>query len=209
MYVPSHFAETRPEVLEQFIRSNALATLVTAGPGGLMANHIPLFLDAGAGVLRGHMSRANPQWREIERGLDVLAIFHGPQRYISPSWYPSKAEHGRVVPTWNYAVVHVCGPAVTYDDPERILANVTELTDQQESAFRNPWKVSDAPVGYVEGIAKGIIGVQVTIHRMEGKFKLSQNRPQADRRGVVDGLADVPGAGDMIRMMRDHSDIGE
>ena len=189
MYVPSHFAETRPEVLHTLIRRHPLATLVTSGESGLMANHIPLYLDVEARVLRGHMSKANPQWRAVGDGVDALAIFHGPERYISPSWYPSKQEHGRVVPTWNFIAIHVYGRLALFEDRDKLLANVTELTDQQEQQLQKPWRVADAPPEYVDAMLNGIIGVTIAIDRMERKFKLSQNRPDADRLQVRHELA--------------------
>jgi transcriptional regulator len=140
------------------------------------------------GTLRGHISRANPQWRDFAADVEALAIFAGPQHYISPSWYPSKEEHGKVVPTWNYVVVHAYGRLATFDDRDALLANVRALTQTHEAPRNEPWRVEDAPAAYIDGQLKGIIGVALTITRLEGKWKVSQNRPAPDRAGIVRGL---------------------
>ena len=191
MYNPPHFQEERPEVLHQLIREHSLAALVTLGPTGLIANHVPLILypDAGPlGTLRGHLSRMNPQWRDSLSDTPALAIFQGPSAYITPSWYPSKDAGGKVVPTYNYMVVHAHGPLQTYDDPRLLERNVRALTELHESRFAQPWSVDDAPADYVQGLLKGIVGIEIPIARLEGKWKLSQNRPPEDRQGAVDGL---------------------
>ena len=191
MYNPPHFQEERPEVLHQLIREHSLAALVTLGPTGLIANHVPLILypDAGPlGTLRGHLSRMNPQWRDSLSDTPALAIFQGPAAYITPSWYPSKEESGKVVPTYNYMVVHAHGPLQTYDDPRLLERNVRALTELHEARFPQPWSVDDAPADYVQGLLKGIVGIEIPIARLEGKWKLSQNRPPEDRQGAVDGL---------------------
>jgi len=191
MYNPPHFQEQRPEVMQQLIREHSLAALVTLGPEGLIANHVPLILDPDAGplgTLRGHLSRMNPQWRDSLPDVSALAIFQGPAAYITPSWYPTKQEGGKVVPTYNYMVVHAHGPLQTYDDPRLLERNVRALTELHESRFALPWSVDDAPADYVRGLLKGIIGIEIPIAKLEGKWKLSQNRPPADQQGAVDGL---------------------
>ena len=188
MYNPASFHETRPEVLAAAIAGHPLATLVTAGAGGLAASHIPLLYaptEGGAGVLRGHMARANAHWRDAVPPCAALAIFSGPRHYVSPTWYPSKEVDGKVVPTWNYVVVHVHGTLAIHDDPRWLLENVTALTDQHEASNPAPWHVSDAPPDYIQNLLKAIVGVELTITRWEGKWKLSQNRPQPDREAVA------------------------
>ena len=191
MYNPVHFEENRLDVLHAFIRAHPLGALITNGPDGPEATHLPLFLDATAGLLRCHMARANPQWRRLESGhpdCHALVIFTGPGHYITPNWYPSKHEHGKVVPTWNYAAVHVMGTARLFDDTPSLIRHLNELTDSMEAAFAEPWSVADAPAGYIEGMAKGIVGVEIAVDRIEGKWKLSQNRSAEDREGVIAGL---------------------
>lgn len=191
MYNPPHFQEQRPEVLHQLIREHSLAALVTLGSDGLIANHVPLILDPRAGplgTLRGHLSRVNPQWRDSLPEVPALAIFQGASAYITPSWYPSKEESGKVVPTYNYMVVHAHGPLQTYDDPRLLERNVRDLTELHEARFAAPWSVDDAPAEYVKGLLKGIVGIEIPIARLEGKWKISQNRPTEDQQGAVDGL---------------------
>ena len=194
MYQPAHFREDRIGILRQLVQQHPLATLVTLGPDGLLANHIPLLWDpdpAPYGTLRGHVARANSQWRESRSDVSALAIFLGPSAYISPSWYAAKQEHGRVVPTYNYAVVHAEGPLVTFEDPERLGAVVSALTDAQESGFAQPWSASDAPPNFIEGMLRAIVGIEIPIARLEGKWKVSQNRDAADRAKVSAGLREM------------------
>jgi len=194
MYNPPHFQEQRTEVLHQLIREHALAALVTLGPDGLIANHVPLILDPESGplgTLRGHLSRMNPQWRDSLPSVPALAIFQGPSAYITPSWYPSKDAGGKVVPTYNYIVVHAHGLLQTFEDPRLLETNVRALTDLHEARFASPWSVSDAPADFIQAQLKGIIGIEIPISRLEGKWKVSQNRVSADRRGVRDGLRQV------------------
>lgn len=194
MYVPAHFAETRRETLHALMREHPLAALVTTGPDGLAADHVPVELDPDAGpmgTLRGHFARANPAWRNQPPDTEVLAIFQGPQAYVSPSWYPSKAEHGRVVPTWNYAVVHAWGPLRTIEDPVWLRALVTRLTDRHEAGRAEPWAVDDAPEEYVEALLRAIVGFEIPIARLQGKWKMSQNRPSADRDAVARALPGI------------------
>jgi transcriptional regulator len=175
-------------VLHGLISRFPLATLVAATPRGLDANHIPLVLDDARGergTLRGHVAHANPFWREIEAGSAVLAIFQGDDRYISPSWYPTKRENGKVVPTWNYAVVHARGRIEWHHDPAWLRGLVETLTDLHESANAEPWRVADAPPEFIDGLLRGIVGFEIPIASLEGKWKVSQNRTAADRAAVV------------------------
>jgi transcriptional regulator len=194
MYNPPHFQEGRTDVLHQLIREHSLATVVTMGPEGLIANHVPLIFDAEAGALgtlRGHMSRMNPQWRDSLPHVAALAIFQGPSAYITPSWYPSREETGKVVPTYNYVVVHAQGPLRTYEDPELLLRNVRALTELHEAGRAERWSVEDAPADFIRGQLKGIVGIEIPIARLEGKWKVSQNRVPADRQGVIEGLREA------------------
>jgi transcriptional regulator len=191
MYNPSHFRETRVPVLHDLIRRHPLASLVTLGLEGLVANHIPMEIDADPepfGTLRGHVARANPVWRDSAKDLDALVIFSGPQLYITPSWYPTKQESGKVVPTWNYAVVHAYGPLRPIDDAAWLRDFVTRLTNRHEAGRAMPWKVTDAPADFIERQLTGIVGIEIPVRRLEGKWKVSQNRAAPDRAGVVVGL---------------------
>jgi len=191
MYQPAHFIETRPEVLHALVRSHPLATLVTLSAKGLDANHIPLVLRASADgrtSLVGHVARANPVWKDTDLSIPVLAIFQGPQHYISPGWYATKAEHGKVVPTWNYVVAHAHGTARVMQEPDWMLDMLNRLTDSQESRQASPWRVGDAPSGYIEKLARGIVGIEIPIDRLEGKLKASQDEATPDRYGTVKGL---------------------
>jgi transcriptional regulator len=196
MYNPAAFRETDPAVLQEAIAAYPLATLVTIGARGLDATQLPMLYRDG--VLRGHVARANPQWQEYTTGTEALAIFTGPQHYITPNWYASKREHGRVVPTWNYVAVHARGTLTLHEDPAWLLSFVTALTDEHERTSAAPWKVSDAPAEYIEGQLRAIVGVEMAIASLEGKWKLSQNRPEADIQGVVEGL----GGDAMAEMMK-------
>lgn len=187
MYTPAHFAEQRPDVLHGLIREFALGTLVTSGPDGPQLTLAPMFLDSERNVLRCHLAKANPQTADIE-GQKAVVLFQGPSHYVSPGWYPSKVEHGKVVPTWNYIAVEVRGVCARHDDRNWLIRHVTELTESQESAFDSPWQVSDAPADYIDGLTRAIVGVEIAIESITGKWKLSQNRPLADRDGVVSGL---------------------
>ena len=191
MYVPPLFKEDRIDVLHAAIRRTGLATLVTLGTDGLIASHVPMLLDAEPapyGTLLGHVARPNPQARGAVSGVQALAIFQGPDAYITPSWYATKRETGKVVPTWNYVAIHAYGPVEFFDDTERLRAIVTRLTDRQESTRAEPWAVTDAPAEFTDVMLKGIVGFALPIARLEGKWKMSQNRPAQDRAGVVDGL---------------------
>jgi transcriptional regulator len=191
LYNPAHFREERTEVLHGLVREHGLATLVTAGSEGLIATHLPMVLDPEPqpfGTLRGHVAIANSHWREAERSPEALAVFQGPTSYITPSWYPSKQEHGRVVPTYNYIVVHAYGRIRTFRDAARLEAHLRSLTAHHEEQFAERWEIDDAPREYIEGNMKGIVGLEMTITRLEGKWKVSQNRGEADRQGVAHGL---------------------
>jgi len=194
MYIPRAFEETRVEVMHELMRAHPFAAIVTVGSAGLTATHIPLVLHAEGsdyGLLRGHMARANSQWTEHNGSTDALAIFSGPHQYVSPSWYATKQEDGRVVPTWNYAVVHAYGPLTLHHETAWLLEHLNTLVTQHESRFERPWKVADAPADYIERQTHGIVGIEIPIRRLEGKWKLSQNRSEEDREGVIDRLAEL------------------
>jgi transcriptional regulator len=197
MYLPSHFEETRFEVLHQLMRERPLATLVTLGAAGLNANHLPFELDSEPlpnGTLRCHVARANPVWRDYSRDTEALVIFHGPQVYISPSWYETKKQSGEVVPTYNYAVVHAYGALRIIDNRTWLRGLVTRLTERFESASSAPWRVSDAPEDFIDKQLGAIVGIEITITKLAGKWKVSQNRPALDRAGVVEALSETAGA---------------
>lgn len=190
MYLPAHFEQIDAAAVQALMREHPLAALVSAGAGGLTADHLPLEFDPGAGEhgrLRGHVARANPLW-QAAAGQPVLAIFRGPQAYVSPSSYPSKAQTHKVVPTWNYAVVHAHGTLRAVDDAAWLHALVSRLTRQHESGRAAPWDIGDAPEDYVQQMLRAIVGIEIDLTRLVGKFKLSQNRSQADRLGVVAAL---------------------
>lgn len=196
MYLPAHFAEERIDVLHALIREQRLATLVTLSDEGLVADHIPFLLDPKAGplgTLRGHVARANPLWRAHPVERDVLAIFAGPQAYVSPAWYPSKAEHGRAVPTWNYVVVHAKGRLRHIDDAEWLRRQLTRQTDEHETGRPERWRVDDAPADFIAQQLRAIVGIEITLTKLSGKWKTSQNRSAPDRAGVAAGLAAEPG----------------
>ncbi len=195
MYSPQHFEELRLDVLHGLVQNNTLATLVTLTPQGLVANHIPLHLRVDGspfGVLVGHVARSNPLWQDFDAATPVLAIFQGPASYISPSWYATKQEHGKVVPTWNYAVVHATGPLRVMDDPKWVRAQLQDLVHQQESAMPKPWAVDDAPHDYTERLIGAIVGIEIPITQLTGKWKVSQNQPAANRATVVQALESHP-----------------
>ena len=192
MYQPPHFIETRLDILHGLVRAHPLGLLISNGPDGPLANSVPFLLDPAPlphGKLRAHLAKANPQWRALENGAQALVVFPGADAYVSPSFYPAKAEHGKVVPTWNYIAVHAYGRAEVFTDAERLLGVVSALTDRHEGSRAQPWKVSDAPADYIEGMLKAIVGFALPIERLIGKRKLSQNRSAADIAGVREGLA--------------------
>jgi transcriptional regulator len=191
LYVPPLFKEDRIDVLHAAMRGSGLATLVTLTADGLIASHVPMLLDPDPtpyGTLLGHVARPNPQARGAVPGVQALAIFQGPDAYITPSWYATKRANGKVVPTWNYVTIHAYGPAEFFDDTERLRAIVTRLTEREERARAEPWAVTDAPADFIDGMLRGIVGFALPIARLEGKWKMSQNRPAEDRAGVVAGL---------------------
>ena len=191
MYLPKHFEEVRIDALHQLVREYPLGTLVTLVDNRLEANHIPFLLQADPpphGALHGHIARANPLWRQLAADAQALVIFQGPQTFISPSWYSSKRETGKVVPTWNYVVVHAHGHIRIMDDPGWVRAHVEELTNRHECRRPAPWKVTDAPADFIQTMVRAVVGVEIAIDQLQGKWKVSQNRPAKDRAGVVDGL---------------------
>lgn len=210
MYLPPLFREDRIEELRSFMREYPLATLITVGEAGIEVGHAPLLYDpepAPFGTLRGHWARANSQWRTLVPAYGAVAVFQGPQAYVSPSFYPSKTQHGRVVPTWNYAVVHAHAAVTVVHDPEWLRGLVTRLTDEHEASFAAPWKVTDAPSNFIDGQLNAIVGIELKINKLEGKWKASQNRDEADRVGVISGLESSTDFGDreMANFQRQHS----
>ena len=190
MYNPPAFREERPDILYGLIRSARLALLVSNGEAGVPdVTHLPLVLVEEEGVLLGHVARANPHWQALRAAGRAVAVFQGAEAYVSPNWYPSKAEHHRVVPTWNYEAVHAEGPVDLIEDPARLHAIVSVLTERREAAQPRPWAVADAPEPFVAGQLKGIVGLSLRIERLTGKRKLSQNRAEPDRAGAEAGLA--------------------
>ncbi|MCJ7955674.1 MAG: FMN-binding negative transcriptional regulator [Pseudomonas sp.] len=192
MYLPRAFVDEDLPRLHDVIHHSRLATLVTWGALGLQASHVPLLLEPAQGAngtLYGHLAKANPQCAELASGAEALVIFMGEDAYVSPSFYPSKAEHGKVVPTWNYVAVHAYGQPEVFNDPQRLLQVVEGLTERHESGRRQPWKVADAPADYLDSMLRAVVGFALPIQRLEGKRKLSQNRSAEDMAGVREGLA--------------------
>jgi len=203
MYQPSAFREERLETLHALIRAHPLATLITGGPGGLIANLVPFTLaDTGEkGTLCAHIAKANDQVDALKSGTETLVVFQGPEAYITPSWYATKKEHGRVVPTWNYAVVQVRGTPRVISDTDWLKTQIGALTSAQEDQRSEPWKVTDAPQPFIEGQIRAIIGVEIPILTIEGKWKASQNRSAADRHGVYEGLRAEGRSEDMAKLV--------
>jgi transcriptional regulator len=189
MYIPEHFLIKNLEVIHQIIQTNPLGVLVSMTPEGLDANHIPFELDAGRGVLTAHVARANPVWQECKDGAEVLVIFRGNESYISPNWYPSKHETHRLVPTWNYEVVHVHGRLTVQDQEKFVRGVVGRLTRRHEATEPKPWKMGDSAPEYIDGMLKAIVGIEIAITRLEGKAKLSQNREDRDRLNAAEVLS--------------------
>jgi transcriptional regulator len=193
MYTPSYFKVTETADVHAMMRAQPFAILITHGSEGITATHLPTVLkvdaDCPLGRIECHLARPNPQWKTLTPDIDALMIFQGPEAYIRPGWYPSKAEQGKVVPTWNYAAVHAYGHLETVEDKDWLLAHVSELSDQQEAPYAAPWSTADAPANFLDALVRGIVGLKLTIRRLEGKSKMSQNRPAADRVGVAEGLA--------------------
>ena len=193
MYLPDKFRETRIDVLHRCMRGNPLGTLVCVGASGLEADHIPFLVDpepAPFGTLRGHVARANTLWRDCPTDQDVLVVFHGPDTYITPSWYAAKREHGKVVPTWNYVVVHAYGRPRFIEDRDWLHGHITQNTTEHETGRAEPWKVTDAPEDYLARQLGAIVGVEIPLTRLIGKWKANQNRTAADVRGVIQGLSE-------------------
>jgi transcriptional regulator len=191
MYQPPHFNEDSPLAMQGLIRAFPLGLLITGVDGALTANPIPFLFDPVAGdqgVLRCHVARANSQWKEIGEGCDALVVFQGAQHYIHPGWYETKRETGKVVPTWNYAMVQVKGRAQVMDDAAWLSRQIRDLTEMMEGGYPKPWAVDDAPVPYIDAQLRGIVGIEIMITAMTGKWKVSQNRNEADRAGVMEGL---------------------
>lgn len=204
MYIPTHFEEKRPEALHQLMREHALGTLVTLGSEGLNANHLPFEFDpapAPFGILRAHVARNNPVWRDFSPDVEAMAIFQGAQAYISPSWYATKKDDERVVPTYNYMVVHAYGGLRVVDDPVWLRALLERLTNRYEARNPQPWKVDDAPADFIEKLLPTIVGIEIPITRLIGKWKVSQNQPAVNRAGVEQGLRSE--GGDNAAMMAD------
>jgi transcriptional regulator len=201
MYQPEHFRVDNLKQVHALIRARPFGTLVSAGAAGLFATHLPTVLkhDGRYGLIECHLARANPHWKDLASGIEALMIFQGTEGYITPSWYPSKAEHGKVVPTWNYSVVHAYGHPEVIEDKYWLRTHVTELTAQQENGRTAPWAVSDAPDSFVEIMLRGIVGFRFAIERIEGKWKMSQNRETKDREGVARGLL-ARGEGDDLQV---------
>ena len=191
MYCPDAFREDRVDVLHEVIAQSRLATLVTLHPSGMIASHVPMLLEKTPGpygTLLGHIARPNPQGKQTLPGVDALAIFLPVEGYITPSWYETKRQTGKVVPTWNYVAIHAYGSITFFNDSARLRDVVTRLTNRQEGARAVPWAVTDAPEDFIAGMLKGIVGFSIALTRIEGKWKMSQNRPPADVDGVIAGL---------------------
>src|SRR5881409_2851719 len=191
MYLPRHFEENRIEVLHELMRTHPFGLLITQGEGGIEANALPFLVDPAngpQGTLLAHVARANPVWRQVGDRAEVLVVFQGPQAYISPNWYATKAESGKVVPTWNYVMVQARGRIRALEDRESVIGIITRLTERHEAAQPAPWAVGDAPAEFIDTMLGAIVGLEITLSSVVGKWKLSQNRPAADRDGVVSGL---------------------
>lgn len=199
MYLPNAYREDRVDVMHAFIAAGGFAAIATPSGDGVLVDHAPLVLlphEGPHGTLVGHFARANPHWRQLGAGTKSVAIFQGANAYVSPSWYPNKHETGEDVPTWNYVAVHAHGAIETFDDPDALLDMLERLTSRHESGRADPWHVADAPPEYIRRQLRGIVGLRMRIERLEGKWKLSQNREARDRAGAKAGLAASPVHGD-------------
>lgn len=207
MYLPQVFREDRLEILHALMRSHPLATLVTAGAGGIKANLIPFGIvsDEGQGMLQAHLAKANDQISDLRAGAEALVIFQGPEAYITPSWYATKAEHGKVVPTWNYVVVQARGIPRVIEDHGWLREQIHQLTEAHEGPRQKPWDVTDAPDDFITAQLNGILGIEIPISSIEGKWKVSQNRSEADRRGVCEGLLEEEAGEEMARLVADKT----
>lgn len=195
MYLPTHFAQTGVPALHDLIRAHPLACVIVMTSAGFEANHIPLHLsiEGDRASLCGHVARANGMWRDHLPEHGALAVFQGPAHYVTPSWYPSKQVDGKVVPTWNYCVVHVRGRLIVHDDAGWVGHQIRALTNEREGMRAQPWAVDDAPADYTQRLAQAIVGIEIPIESIQGKWKVSQNQPEGNRQGVLDGLAAEPG----------------
>ncbi|MCB1494014.1 MAG: FMN-binding negative transcriptional regulator [Rhodobiaceae bacterium] len=200
MYIPQHFREDRPDVLKAAISDIRFAALVTPTADRIEVTHVPMVLREGEGTLtlECHLARANPHWKAVEDGVRSVAIFQGPHAYVSPSWYPSKTEHGKVVPTWVYIAVHAHGTLQAVHDDGWLRSHLDALTTANEASRPEPWQVTDAPETYIGTMSRGIVGVRLTVETLEGSWKLNQHKPEMDRAGTIDGL---DGAGDAGRSL--------
>lgn len=206
MYLPPHFVETDLPTLHALIKAHPLGLLISSDASGLQANPVPFLLDEGAGkkgILRAHVARANPQWQHLQAGARALIVFQGENAYITPSWYASKREHGKVVPTWNYVIVQVRGSVTVHESPDWLLQQITALTNAHESGRVDPWAVSDAPQPYIAAQMRGIVGIEIAIDEIVGKWKVSQNRSAADQEGVAQGY-DLDGHAAMAAQVRER-----
>ena len=207
MYSPAAFIEERPELLHGLMRAHPLGTLIVGGGGSVSADLVPFIFypgegPGGLGVLRAHVARANPVWQALREDGNCLVLFQGPQAYVSPSWYAGKAEHHKVVPTWNYAMVQARGTARVVEDGGWMWRLLNDLTAAHEAALPQPWAPSDAPRDFIEAIMKGIVGIEISLASLSGKWKVSQNRGEADRAGVAQGLRTQPGGEAMAALVR-------
>lgn len=204
MYCPTLFREQHLDKLHEVIKKHPLAMLITTGESGLTANLIPFSLSPVGeyGTLHAHLARGNSQLKDLQQDREVLVVFQGPEAYVSPSWYPSKAEQGKVVPTWNFVMVQARGKAKLIEDAAWLRAQVEQLTNQQEQTRPHPWRVNDAPETFIEQQLKGIVGVEIPICQIEGKWKISQNRTAADQRGVIAGLSSEGISPEMVEWMK-------
>jgi transcriptional regulator len=191
MYLPTSFREDRREVQFGLMRTHPLGLLISGATSGLMANFVPFVAyenEGACGILRAHVARPNPQWHDLAAATECLVVFQGPQAYISPTWYATKAETHKVVPTWNYATVHVWGRPRIFEDATWLGRQIADLTQAQENHRPRPWKVADAPANFIDAQLKAIVGIEIAIERIEGKWKMSQNRSEADQQGAIGGL---------------------
>jgi len=214
MYIPTFNQENNISTLHKHIKKHPFAMWTTVSNGEIIVNHLPFLLDEKKGehgTLFAHVAKANPIWQNFSKDMDSVVVFQGEQAYISPSWYPSKHKHGKAVPTWNYVVVHAYGIPTMIDDREWLLKHVTELTDLHEHEQQLPWKVSDAPDDYINKLLGAIIGIEIPITKLLGKWKLGQNRPESDRMGVVAGLSsrDDPQSHGMAQLVKRSTALGE
>lgn len=213
MYIPKHHEETDTRVLQSLVRAHPLGAWATQGDGELIVNHIPFLLDASRGdlgTLVGHVARANDIWQAFSRTVPSVVIFQGAESYITPSWYPSKRAHGKAVPTWNYVVVHAHGLPAVIDDKQWLFEHLNELTTTHEADRPLPWSIADAPAEFTERMVESIVGIEIPISKLVGKWKVSQNKSDSDKLGVVAGLLEKgdPQSGDMAVLVNEHVSLG-